>query len=754
MNGFVTVTDRGNFALDGKRWYCNSVVYFGHFPGSCGNDWLDDKHWPKNEPLLDRDFGLMAKAGLNHAALFFQDKAFFDNGRIIEKGMGRLDRVVEAAMKAGVRISIFVGPFIDSPESFRRITGQEWEHDNRWLPPFNPALHEAYVLQMAPFAKRYRSEPTVAAYTDRIDRYFKGFDNVSIPFNLKDEWHAWLRKRYGSFKNLLAAAGGQLEGNGSEGLAHDFNEVLLPQESKWNASLRNPLAYDYILMQKKTVGDAQARFDAEIRKIAPNQFIWTPFEGNTNTWAMLDGFTPERKKLQAIWMEYYYFEVTRPSYVQPFEEWVHTREVCHRRLAHQIPVVYNAAYMMTRYLKQSVQQPVVICHGAMMDNAAYGIENEQQHAAIIDRVNAACLAADGDGWHYWSWTDDYQSKASFTAEQDEDPTAFYFFGESTGLLNYKGQPRPAFSLVTRYSRECQRRSAANAGPEQAPQASDVLLLSSAPRMYNLFRRMAYPTAAAMTGALVRLGVQPDYLWTAQNDEHIAPETLARYRMIAIADNMYERDFRDMPDKLLRYVENGGTLYLALDRFDSFKDEHGVQFASPALTQLSGVDANGTKDWPGARATCKNWPYPTDASQEPNMDFMAFPRLAWGICPDFRHLASYPHRVQLLGFRSTDDDLFTPIPGLVAGTEVIAVGKFAAGALPFFFRHKLGKGTVYVNAWTNNVFRDSESRNDYGGWDYDWMLDIPLTTSGAQDVDLTRGASVWLRNAWGYFWREM
>jgi hypothetical protein len=253
---------------------------------------------------------------------------------------------------------------------------------------------------------------------------------------------------------LRNAVGGVLEGNPT-----DFHEVLLPQESPWNASLGNPLAYDYILMQKKTVGDAQARFDAAIRQLAPDQFIWTPFEGNTNTWAMLDGFSPERKKLQAIWMEYYYFEVTRPSHVQPFEEWAHTREVIHRRLAHELPVVYTAAYMMTRYLKQSVEQPVVICHGAMMDNAAYGVENEQQHAAIIDRVNAACLAADGDGWHYWSWTDDNQSKSSFPAEQDDDPTAFYWFGESTGLLDFKGHPRPALSLTARYSRECARRSA-------------------------------------------------------------------------------------------------------------------------------------------------------------------------------------------------------------------------------------------------------------------------------------------------------
>ena len=235
---------------------------------------------------------------------------------------------------------------------------------------------------------------------------------------------------------------------------------------------------------------------------------------------------------------------------------------------------------------------------------------------------------------------------------------------------------------------------------------------------------------------------------------ISEETLAKYKFIAIADNMYERDFRDTPEKLLRYVENGGTLYFALDRFDSFKDEHGVLHANPALTRLSGVDPHGYTDWPGAHTPCKNWPYPTEASQEPNMDVQAFPRLPWGICPDFRLCVPYPEKMTLLGFRSTDDDTFTVLPGLVPGAEVIAVGKFPAGTRPFFYRHKLGKGMVYVNAWTNNVFRDSETRQDYGGWEFDWLLDIPLAASGARDVDLTKGASLWLRNSWGYFWKQM
>jgi hypothetical protein len=37
---------------------------------------------------------------------------------------------------------------------------------------------------------------------------------------------------------------------------------------------------------------------------------------------------------------------------------------------------------------------------------------------------------------------------------------------------------------------------------------------------------------------------------------------------------------------------------------------------------------------------------------------------------------------------------------------------------------------------------------------DWFLDLPLATSGARDVDMTKGAAVGLRNTWGYFWKQM
>ena len=150
----------------------------------------------------------------------------------------------------------------------------------------------------------------------------------------------------------------------------------------------------------------------------------------------------------------------------------------------------------------------------------------------------------------------------------------------------------------------------------------------------------------------------------------------------------------------------------------------------------------------------SYQFKTDATHEPNLDAQAFPRLLWGICPDFRHRAPQAYRTALLGFRSMDRDTFTVVPGLVENAEVIAVGKFPAGSRPFLYRHLVGKGTVYVNTWTTNIYRDCDARIDFGGWEYDFFLDLAAETAGIEQMDITGGAALWLRNTWGYHWKEM
>ena len=35
MKNFVTLAPNGRFELNGSRWFCNSTVYYGRFPGTC-----------------------------------------------------------------------------------------------------------------------------------------------------------------------------------------------------------------------------------------------------------------------------------------------------------------------------------------------------------------------------------------------------------------------------------------------------------------------------------------------------------------------------------------------------------------------------------------------------------------------------------------------------------------------------------------------------------------------------------------------
>ena len=85
MQDSVTVTRDGRFELNGKRWYCNSVIYYGHFPGAM-RDWFADHVWPMNKERLEKDFSRMQALGINHAALFLTNKMFFEAGKPVQKG--------------------------------------------------------------------------------------------------------------------------------------------------------------------------------------------------------------------------------------------------------------------------------------------------------------------------------------------------------------------------------------------------------------------------------------------------------------------------------------------------------------------------------------------------------------------------------------------------------------------------------------------------------------------------------------------
>jgi len=56
--------------------------------------------------------------------------------------------------------------------------------------------------------------------------------------------------------------------------------------------------------------------------------------------------------------------------------------------------------------------------------------------------------------------------------------------------------------------------------------------------------------------------------------------------------------------------------------------------------------------------------------------------------------------------------------------------------------------------TSNILVIWAARIDFGGWEYDFCLDLAAETAGVETMDLIGGAALWLRNTWGYFWKEM
>ena len=113
----------------------------------------------------------------------------------------------------------------------------------------------------------------------------------------------------------------------------------------------------------------------------------------------------------------------------------------------------------------------------------------------------------------------------------------------------------------------------------------------------------------------------------------------------------------------------------------------------------------------------------------------------------------PYRQQMLGFRTADDDSFTVVPGLVHGAEVIAVGKSPRSTMPVHLPPSPRQRHGLRERLDEQRLPRQRLPSDYGGWEYDFILALPIETSGITDVDITRGAALWLRNSWGYFWNQ-
>jgi hypothetical protein len=725
MAEFVHINERGDMELGGRRHYLNCAVYYGRWPHECVSQWFDDSVWAKNRAALEPDFSTMEALGLNSIGLFIRAEDVIAQGQLTSN-IERLDEVIATAGRHGVRTIIFPGPFIDNPEIYREMTGQEAPADLAcWHPTHSPALFDAYVHVMGLLAERYRREPDVLGYMDRIDRLVYTFSRRGTRPGLDHLWQEWLERRYPTFADFQEAHPDLRE------KPQSFGEVKLPQDFPDGFSTRDSRAYEYSLMQRTLVGEAQNRFDREIKRLAPEQIMWTPFEGCCLMNPVLDGYLPAPNVLEAIWAEYYpstgFGEAYRVHLTNADRDYL----LLHEFDVPRLPAYTAQAYLISRWLKTTSKCPIILCQGHIMEPERAESPWEYEHRTLIDRTNRAILQSGADGWAYWCWSDD---PYSLTASADQAATARHRYrkqGETMGLMRWDGTLRPAAITARDYSRLLEN------PPALHPRlASEALLLLPEPIMMIEQASLALETATGVTAALLRSGVLPEVRWTATPYQPLGLDELRRYPLVVLGDRYYTRDRRELPATLRDYVRDGGVLLWAVHDTETLEDELGRPQAQPALRELAGCSGPPAKLWPVGE-------------------------VQWYIHDGFEYVNSPlfgRHRCQL------ESESFTWLYPDAPGTELIASAKFAegpetpgtgsfgypaaGGALeqpsganaPLFYRIPLGAGWIYIFTWTFNVFRDDRAAMHYGGSGWDWLLRLPLQSAGiVPDLTLELGA---------------
>lgn len=695
MANFVKVNQEGRLELDGKPFMVHCAVYFGRYPGECGGHWLLDPYWTKNRNYLDCDFSVMQALNINSVGLFIQAADLIKNGKSVEVLMNRLDQVIKTAASHSIRVIIFHGQFIDNPCIYKQLVGKEITEDiDCWHPTYSNAIFDAYVHVMSIFANRYKKEPFVLGYMDRIDRFVPTFGRRDKIIGLEYIWWQWLEKRYRTFSNFLKSHPNLIE------KPKDFSEVKLPQDLPDGFSMHDSRAYEYALMQRTLVGETQGRFDREIKKLAPRQIVWTPFEGVNLMNPILDGYIPTPKILEAVWAEYYpitgfsngyrvYSPVWDASYVL-LPKSQNKAEIV------ELPEYVTQVYLFTRWLKQSQQNPVILCHGHQMEVMRRESPWEYQQKILIDRTNRACMEAGGDGWAYWCWSDDATSRTATMEKRKRYRNRWYQNGETMGIVRWDGSLRPVALTVHAWGRQL-----ATPLCQHPALARDVLILLPEPKMMIEQEPLSLQTATAICSALLRAGTLPQVQWTATTRDVIGPDDLKPFRLVVLGDSTYQRDHREVPQVLLEYVKQGGILFWPVYSTEWLEDEFGCRQPQPALSELSGCNKSPAK-------------------------IEGVSTVEWVIEPTFETIFSL-----LQGEHSCtiECENFAKLLPDASTVEVIACAKFKGKNWPLFYRHRIGKGVVYIFTWSFNVFRDDGCELLYGGDEWDWLLTLPMESAG-------------------------
>jgi len=687
MSGFLTVRD-GGFELGGKPYFLHIATYFGRRPGTCGADWLGE-NFEHNMKFLPGDIERWRDLGMSGAFAFIPGGLCFDERlKPVQSRLDQVARFFDAMAESGMKLLILDHRYMGR-DAWCSLKGVD-PGDMPWTPALNEEAERAKIETSAQFRAYFADRPEIVGWMTRSNRFLDGRHPEE---QMRKAWVKWLKYRFGGdFERARAA----LSLGGGEA---DWEHVEIPIYTDEGMAEYNPRSYELSLMQQTLVTETTNRIIRALRPATPNQLMFTDVEGCDFSSGSLTWYIPEQLEADAILHEYYHWEGTRSFQMAGGR----MPEPVPNKPSVEITGAIGYVQMLTRRLR-CAGLPVVITHGVDIGGKKRGVYSEEEQKLIIDRYNRTFIASGGNGVCYWCWTDDELSKTytrevlgmEFDADENKAGKVYQQSGETMGIIRYDGSCRPICDKVRELSAKRAKKPAEDPGNE-------VCVLMPSPIFYSNYRYRANQTTFGIFNGLARAGLNADSRFTSSGERLLDPGLLNKYKLIVLGASIYRRDHPETAEALLRYVAAGGSLFFAPALACAMLDEHLNLVNPPALAELTGADS-------AERRICREL---TDIK----------------ICAP----KEYEHAAGWSLLHDEDAYLFEPSQ-LPAGAQVLAT----AGGKPLLYRHRIGGGhggygrdgcsgngggSVFVFAWSLDVFMFKGETMDHYDTGFDWVWKI-------------------------------
>lgn len=556
-----------------------------------------------NMAFLDRDMETMHSLGINTMGVFIPDYAFFNKLEPVNERFDQLNTFLDRVRQGGLR-AVLLDLFPISQETWCAERGVD-PGAEQWHPAVHPEAEQAAIYMHQVLRPPFAGRPEIIGWVTDVGRFFDY--KFTVP-PVRETWSAWLRRRFDwDFDRVRELFSLALDEN-------TWDRVRMPTEMEPYFNRENPRSYEFALMQQSLCTKGTNRQIKAVRPFTPNHLQFSAMEGCCFSTGNLTCHIPEEVEADGLWVECYHWEGLR-SYHFVSEE--HQRWMPEPVADKPSVEILNAAgyvQMLTRWMKRS-KKALIICHGVDIGDQRRGVRSEEDQYKMLGRYNTYYLGAGGQGIAYWCWSDDELSKTytrqfgyEFGSDTDESKKAYQQAGETMGLVRYDGVPRPVAEKI----RQVAEKMAGQPGQENP---AEVLVLLPGPVFQSLYRYRANLTAFGVFTSLARQGICAHLAMTSAGENLITAEELAKYRFVILGVSSYTQDHPEVPEVLLRYVEEGGTLFLPLSQTGTLLDAY---LKPPACQPCKRFPVARAVTWrfvPGWKVSRR--PIPLSAARCPN-----------------------------------------------------------------------------------------------------------------------------------------